>query len=422
MSRNTLCSLVVSFVFLLTSQPVLLASEEISPVNRLEQLVNRAECEKGEAEFQEWLEREPTNESVRGCLGIIQFLRAFEAVGQDVYRFGIRPQINTWGVIPLPFFEVLAVNPTPQQLSYEEARAVLTRALDRFQKAELTLATCKAADFKCPINVKRAYLDFDLDGIPDSHESLFGILTNIMNRNQPRQDPGEPVFDIVFAFDTADLSWMRGYTHVLSSIINIVLAHDWREAFERTAHLVVSNPVTPYDFLKTKEGNLRFEIVDLIALIHLIRFEVTEPERMRAALQHMESVLAISRETLRLVQEETDDDREWLPSPKQKSIIIGNRVGATVVRDWIVVLNKVEPILQGKVLLPLWRDGGQNNTKGINFRKVFLESKQFDLVLWIQGTDLIPYVEEGKVVDRDSWQQVSQMFGGNFLLFAFWMN
>ena len=45
-----------------------------------------------------------------------------------------------------------------------------------------------------------------------------------------------------------------------------------------------------------------------------------------------------------------------------------------------------------------------------------------DLVLMIQGSAFVPYLEEGAVSDRASWNQLTRTFGGGFFRFAIWSN
>jgi hypothetical protein len=245
---------------------------------------------------------------------------------------------------------------------------------------------------------------------------------------------------LIFAFDDADVLWLRGYIHVMLGTLNIALAHDWKDAFERTSHLFFSKPKTKYEFLLT-EGEQRNwsinQIADLIALIHVINFDCIEPKRMHDALAHLEQVIALSRNTWKWIREETDNDREWLPGPTQNSIVLSGALGGPLGANWERVLDRTELVLQGKELIPFWRgfeDGkallfsnNNNNTKfhpelGVNLRKVFTNPERFDLVLWMQGTGVSPFLEKGKTIDLQAWQDLSQSFGGRLPFFSFWIN
>jgi hypothetical protein len=91
-----------------------------------------------------------------------------------------------------------------------------------------------------------------------------------------------------------------------------------------------------------------------------------------------------------------------------------------MVAAWRSFLNEAHLILDGEVLLPYWR--GADETRGVNLRKAFEEPREFDLLLWLQGSAAIPYLENGTVSDDDFWRQTNQTFNGQFLGFAVWFN
>jgi len=78
---------------------------------------------------------------------------------------------------------------------------------------------------------------------------------------------------------------------------------------------------------------------------------------------------------------------------------------------------KFEAILQGKKLIPHWRFD-----EGINMRRFFLEPSTFDIVLLIQGSAALPYLEEGDLTTGETWAQITQLFGGDFFRYFIWFN
>jgi hypothetical protein len=126
----------------------------------------------------------------------------------------------------------------------------------------------------------------------------------------------------------------------------------------------------------------------------------------------------MSRESWRFILAETDDEAEWIPSPRQKNSVVGGvPVTQATVDGWMLFLDEFDAILQGKKLIPHWR-----LAKGINFRRVFLEPQAFDPVLWAQGSAALPYLEDGPLTSAETWQRIMAMFEGNFLGIAFWFN
>src|SRR5262249_32617617 len=141
------------------------------------------------------------------------------------------------------------------------------------------------------------------------------------------------------------------------------------------------------------------------------RFPVREPVRLRSALEHLEAVIALSRETWAFILAETDDDHEWLPNPKQHGVL-GVNVRREMIDAWKEFLDEAEEILAGKKLVPHWRvtDG-----RGINLRRVLTEPRTLDVVLWIQGSAVAPYLERGPVTRDATWDRIYRVFGGQFI-------
>jgi hypothetical protein len=90
-----------------------------------------------------------------------------------------------------------------------------------------------------------------------------------------------------------------------------------------------------------------------------------------------------------------------------------------MIATWMRFLDESESILNGKTLAPFWRNApGQ----GINLEKVFTQPGDFDLILWLQGSAAAPYLEAGPVTDTQFWSTLNQVFHGQFLLYAVWIN
>jgi hypothetical protein len=82
-------------------------------------------------------------------------------------------------------------------------------------------------------------------------------------------------------------------------------------------------------------------------------------------------------------------------------------------------MDESEKLLKGELLIPYWRG---DQAQGINLRKVFLEPRTFDLVLWVQGTAGAPYLQKGELTKGDTWRRLRGEFGPQFPGFALWFN
>lgn len=388
----------------------------------------------GAAAMEAALQTSPGDRVAGFGLGMIQFARAIEGLGQSQYKFGLlqnRRQALPFMRLPVP------ENEAAEPISYEDFRGIIQEAVHGFLKAEATLAAVPAGEVKIPVTIGQVRFDLNGDGIATDEESLWGIMEG-MQQGLRRVDDGPQVTQLKVAFDEGDVLWFRGYCHVMAGIGEAMLAYDGSNQFERTAHLFYPKVETPYGFLG-EEGTGPFmgfntqNILDVVALIHTTNYEVLEADRMQTALKHFEQVIALSRESWKRINLETDNDHEWLPNPKQTSVIGAMSVPLEMQQQWMAFLNEAGLILQGRKLLPFWRgsqssgfafDGSftPNPEVGINLRKVFTEPTDFDLVLWLQGSGFEPYLEAGPQTDPNFWRETSDVFRGQFLMFAFWFN
>ena len=144
---------------------------------------------------------------------------------------------------------------------------------------------------------------------------------------------------------------------------------------------------------------------------------------MKRAHAHLRATLASSRAMWKHYQAETDDENEWIPNPSQTGAM-QIEVSDEMVATWLRAIKESEAVLEGKKLIPFWR--GEDPTRGVNLRRVFLEPRALDPILWIQGTAATPYLEQGEITnfaEPRTLQQINNTFGGwNFFGFAFWFN
>lgn len=421
--RCTSLWLLAIFVLVALAPCLARAASELPKSPLVERYLIEGKLTEGEEALLAELTKDPENDEARFSLGAIQFLRGVEHLMQAMHRYGLRGE-NPWWLpfLGLPGFELpIPSDPKPDTFSYADARQILQDFIDQLQTTEATLAEVKDPDVKLPLRFGLITLDLNRDGIAPEHESLWRIFARLAPRT--RVD-AEAARKFVISFDRGDVHWLRGYCHLLSAFCEVALAHNWEDLFQRTAHLVFLKPETPYEFLAkeqlAKQDRFsRNNILDLIAFVHLINFELSEPNRMLRALEHLEATFAQSRESWDHILAEKDDDHEWIPNPNQTGVIPNLRVTKQVVNGWMSFLDEAEAIFAGKKLIPFWRG---DDKRGVNFRRVFTEPRRFDLVLWVQGTDAVPYLEEGPRTQPTFWWRLWQLFQGRFLTFAVWFN
>jgi hypothetical protein len=363
------------------------------------------------------LQQAPGDQTARFALGAVQFMQATERLGQSLYRHGLEPSPE---VFAMPVFRLpVPRNPAPEPITYEQARVMIQRFVDDLAIAEATLAQVDSPDVQLPLAIGLIRLDLDADGVAADSETLWQLYRQIAGAPDL---PPEQVRQFAIDFDGSDAPWLRGYSHLLMGLGEFLLAHDWRQSFDHSFHALFPRSGLPFQALADKSSrspDMRDfdEIADLIAFIHLNHWPVIEPERMQRVLHHLESMVELSRENWRRVLAETDQSREWLPNPRQTGVIPGLAVTQQRIDAWMMFLDEFDAMLKGKLLMPHWR-----LAQGVNLRRVFLEPRPFDIVLWIQGSAALPYAEPGPISQRESWQQMMMLMEGDFFTYALWFN
>jgi hypothetical protein len=343
----------------------------------------------------------------------VQTLRGAEGLVQGLHRYGLEPRwTSELPVVRLPVPE----NPHPEALTNEAFRALVAEFAADLSKVEETLAQVDAEEVKLPVRPGAYRLDFDGDGEATDEELLWRIFFRLTGATVRAEDAGQ----FVIAMDKADAHWLRGYCHLLAAMCEMYLAHDTQNLHDRAAQFFFPEAKVAYPFEPPAARNGWMDpLLDGIAFVHVINLPVSEPERMKAAHSHLLAMVDESRANFAATQAETDDDREWIPSPTQQNVALPRaRITPEMVAGWHAVLDEWEKILKGEKLVPFWRGG----EKGVNVRRVFEEPTTFDLVLWVQGSAAAPYLEEGEVTSREFWWDIQRGFQGQFFWFAVWVN
>ncbi|VAX38656.1 hypothetical protein MNBD_PLANCTO02-323 [hydrothermal vent metagenome] len=425
----------------------------------VEKYLHNGQLKKGEQELLAHLKKHPQDDEARFGLGVLQFFRSIEGVTQSLHRYGFMSDLNNFyrftsqestpkdlGI----FADWPQFTKSPQTIAYSDMRKILEQFIIDVKKAEQTLAQVKDKNVKLRLRLSKIRFDIDGNGKAIERESFFGLnaASNAANSPEEKKDKkkeekkAEDVKEIAITFDYADVLWLRGYTHVFMGLNEFLLSLDWKDSFERTAHLAFPKVKSPYDFLridsveilkkiakeaeKNKDNLLPYltpssYYADSLAFLQLAKYDVVEPKRLKKSLFHCEQVIKLSRLTWKAIEAETDDMEEWIPNPQQTGVL-QVKVTPQIIAGWKTFLNETEAILSGKKLVSHWRvtDG-----RAINVRKFFTKSKQFAPVLLIQGSDVALFLEKGETTKLKFWTELLQKFGsenGGFFGFALWFN
>ncbi|MER8502102.1 hypothetical protein [Mesorhizobium sp. M0208] len=366
----------------------------------------------------------PGDPAAAYAAGAGEFFTALEILAGGLHRHGFEsPQSFMLPLMRLPVPD----NANPEPLTYEQFRAILVAFRDRLEKSAATLGSVPAdADIGTVIDLTRLGIDLNEDGQIAPDESAAAIMA-FLSRGGGVPDAAAPA--LTFRFDRADGYWLQGYAEFLMAQADFWLAHDFKNTFDGSFHMLFPRAKLPLqDTLVPLDAGMNggiltseWRLADFISLVHLINWQVVEPERRQAARRHLMEMIRLSREDWKAIRAETDNDREWLPGPQQKgaSPLTGLEVGEEQVQAWLAALDMAEDLLEGRTLLPHFRIAD----KGINMKRFFDEPKTFDLVLSITGPAIAPYLERGKILTSEEFNQIQRQFGGaGFLTFALWFN
>jgi hypothetical protein len=401
---------------------------DAQPASRAQTLIEEhlyaGTLDAGEKALRALAAEDPSNAETRFALGGVLLVRAVERFGQSMYRHGLQAPREIGMLLPL-FGLPLPHNPTPEPLTYEAFRAILARLVQDLDAVEAELARVGDSPVKLSVDIARIRLDLDGNGVGEEREKLSSLVFSLSWTARRRALAGAPGAEsLPVSFDLADVYWLRGYAHVMAVSAEFFLAYDFRATFDATFHLFFPRAGLPFSRLIREPepfvpGRSRLDmgpIFDFVAFIHLVRWEVAEPQRMISIHARLKSVIALSRKTWAAVRAETDDDNEWLPGPQQKGVL-DIPVTEAMIDTWLAMLAEFEAVLDGRVLAPHPRF-----QRGINVKRVLTEPRPFDLVLWFTGHGVLPYLEDGPIAEGRAWNEAQRIFRGQFMSYAFWFN
>ena len=359
----------------------------------------------------------PAGNAEHFSLAVLQALDGLQGFVAGLGDLGINPELARSGI---PFFRVAAPPAEPASIAVAtpETVAGLFRNLHAaLRQANATLAAMDEEPFGVQVDVSQARMDLDGDGTVASNEMLLASLGRPLGL--AALDPAGA--DVLIRFDNADAAWLKGYTHFLCGVLEILTAYDWMPVWNQCAHVVFRDPqpVPPIaSYAAPGRPREMAQALDMIAALHEMRLDLVRPDALRNARDEFRAMVGCSRICWQRVLAETDDEHEWLPSPSQTGPG-GARITMPQIEGWRQILDEMDAILSGQKLLAHWR---MKPGTGINLDKLVNSPPRLDLVLLVQGSALLPYLEEGPTSDQNTWRTLMQPFGPGFARFAIWSN
>ncbi|PQJ29711.1 hypothetical protein [Rubritalea profundi] len=356
----------------------------------------------------------PSNQSTF-TKALSQLSTSVEDLQQGFYKYGFELNSSTAGiqsVAPIPH------NPNPEIVDYQEIRQLIETFHQDLHAIEKTVTTIGEDEFHLPLDLTKVRFDIDNNGERTEMESSVALFLSIESNSRmtQRQIDEMKKIDGTIGFDKSDLIWLKGYIQVTLGATDLLLAHDFEHPFNAISGNLFQKPKNALSTIGADDENYG-DIANLIAAFHLSKMKVIEPDRLKQARQHLLNMVDCSKQMWLSIQAETDNNKEWLPSPKQQSVT-GVKITAAMIKDWHKFLTEYQTILNGDKLIPHWRF----KNKGINLKRVLEESTETDVVLWVTGHAAEPFLEKGELTNDGLWRQLNQTFNGNFLGMSFFIN
>jgi len=162
-------------------------------------------------------------------------------------------------------------------------------------------------------------IDWTGDGrVNQRDELLLQIETDAHGEPLPEGDPRRTP---TFHFDKGDVAWARAFVGFERAALDVVLAYDYTGLDEVLA-----------------SGHDRPK--------HLV-LKLVAPERIGAAKERLLEALDQSEAARQAYLAETDDDREWVPNPRQKSHPMPLPVDQALFETWGGVVSDVRHLAKG---------------------------------------------------------------------------
>lgn len=407
------------------------------------------------------------------ALSGITFLRAIEKAYQTRWQVGY-----VTDDLPLPLFSnELPVNPDPEMIEGDTLNNLFETFLADMAKTDALLAGIPAgSDAAFELSLPDIWFDINMNGTRDAEEDFGRIaLQNVMSRweiqrfeRQFEENPELPnPLQATIRFDEADAHWLRAYSNVISGVSELILAFDpqpeiqkaldLREAvfnqhmaglsdyphlrplvegwqnFENLTKEEKDALQAQYEALSDEDKELIFQVygsgsdnwlsesahfIDMAAVIIETLRHQPDQARVARAQQHLLDMVDHNRNFWRLVNAETDNDREWIPNATQQAAL-GVEMPQGVDEAWLAVLTDMEKMLKGELLVPFWRYAPGH---GIDINAWVQDPAPLNVVGWAQGAATLPYARQGEVMTGENWNRFENMVQRQSGLFVFMLN
>lgn len=375
----------------------------------------------GEKALTARLADQPSDDQARLGLAAVQLFSVFERLGMDAYKYGLRTR-SIFIPMPAEWKKMMPENPKPERLTYAGYRKLVQKLIDDAKQIDATLARIKDSKVKLPLQMGKVRIDLFGQG---KLVSVAMFVEALGMRAEAKLIGNLPI-----TFDYSDVAWLRGYCNFVAGAGETLLALNTEPIFRTVAHRLFRNPDTLnqkqlQDYDKRIKATPEDKTPEMGIAVFVRQIQVKEPARLKKALAHFEATMDHSLEMWTRILAETDNDNEWIPSPRQRGAF-GSPVTAEMVSIMQTILGETKELLKGtKVLAPPPNPlagllgGNQPPQAGVNVRKMFTNPpKVFNVPAMLLGPGLVPYITPGTpstVTGQPMIDRITRTFPGSQL-------
>ncbi len=382
----------------------------VGPSASVGSYLREGRAQAGAAALQAEILARPDDRELRFAAGVMQVLAAIEKVGQASWVGGLRRNVDLG-----PARIVIPPNPSPAVIDYEFSRRTIEVLLRDLEAAQATLKPLEGVDVRLPLDFTGAHLDFNGNLSADPGEAILEVLRTPGAPVGAAQDAGP---SLAVCLDRGDVSWLRGYCHLLSGWLELALAYDARPIFDAVFPCVMMERSSaaascPHPWRHDM-------IADIVITLHRANFRLLDPPGPPRALAHFKETIRLGRLSWDDIMQEADNELEWIPNPRQTSVLRGITVSEEMVASWREILDEAQAVLEGRTVIrhPLLKD----QSRGVSVHLMLAEPQDLDLVEVAHGAGAVPFLTEGSPADLAKMERLASAFGGNFIGFAAWFN
>ena len=355
------------------------------------------------------------NNDQQFALGAVRFLRGIERSLQFRWQHNMAIKDFDIPVLRLP----VPPNPNADPFSPELIKVLFENLREDMALSQAALDAV-SGDATLELDLTTLWFDINMNGIQDTGEGLIGFLSGAtMSRRQAAAMQETLPENLPVKFDAADVAWLNAYTHLLSGLSELVIAFDPTEAITKVLEtnqqmMDLRGNIGSGNMYDAQFGGW----VDRFAMVYGALNQQPTAENTRAAHGHFLAMIEQNKVFWAKVALETDNDLEWIPNANQTAAL-GFTLPEGAAEQWQAILGDAEKLLKGELLVEFWRI---EPAGGVNIQKLFENPPVVDIVDWVQGAGLLPYLERGPTLSSRNFRQFERMLSGDTMLYALLFN